>query len=254
LFFFLTATAYLYLYKSYKRKRIIDDLLLKQQQHEKLLLTSRLEIQEQTLQHLSSELHDNLSQLLSVININLTVLPEIFHTQPAEALQKINDTKAMGKELMGEIKALSVSLNTHHIMHTGFRNALSHELSRLQKTGQYQTEFCTSGEEYRLPPENEIILFRITQEILNNIVKHARAKNITATLHYSPESFNLTISDDGKGFDYQATINRKDKTDSTGLRNLLHRAQLINASLIVNSQPGQGATVTIKLPVQPVNP
>src|SRR5205085_4739409 len=133
---------------------------------------SKLEIQEQILDHIAKELHANFSHLVSLININLA---EILTQSNPGIKENIIETKSLAKQLLSELKALSASLNTDHIMHIGFAKALDNELNRLSKTKKIQVTFTRSGEEYRLPPEHEIILFRLCQEILNNIVQYSKA-------------------------------------------------------------------------------
>jgi signal transduction histidine kinase len=123
--------------------------------------------------------------------------------------------------------------------------------SRLSKTGLYITTLTITGSEYRLEPEKEIILFRICQEALNNIVKHSEAKNINIGLYYSANTFNLAISDDGKGFSTKEKLTTALDSNSMGLRNLLNRSKLINAQLSLKSSPGKGTSISVELPVQP---
>jgi signal transduction histidine kinase len=228
-----------------KIERLLEDRFHKE------LLASQIEIQEQTLQHISSEIHDNIGQLVSVMNMHLITIEK---DTPEKKEEKLHEIRGMGKQLMAEIKSIAVSLNSDRIMHLGLQQSLERELQRLGKSGIYQVHFAVNGSSYRLEPEKEIILFRICQETINNIVKHAEAKNIRVTLHYSPELFNLEIADDGKGFDAAFVLEHGLAKDSTGLRNLQNRSKLINASLSVKSRPNEGTIISVSLPVQSQNP
>ena len=90
--------------------------------------------------------------------------------------------------------------------------------------------------------DGQIILFRIVQEALNNVIKHANATNVIITLSSTPSNFVVSIKDDGKGFD---TASRK---DGVGLMNIKHRASLLNGQLQLVSAPGKGAEINIILP------
>lgn len=206
----------------------------------RILLESKLEIQEQTLDHVAKELHANFSHLISLININLSTVNLGNETEAAE---KISETKSLSKQLMSELKALSVSLNTDQISHLGFYKALENELRRLEKAGAFKVVFTKIGQEPRLSPDKEIILFRMCQEILNNIVKHAEACQVTVVIESDLASFSLSVKDDGKGFDTEFTP--KSKADSTGLRNIRSRADLINSEVTFNSKPGEGTVVSV---------
>src|ERR1035437_7100459 len=95
-------------------------------------------------------------------------------------------------------------------------------------------------------PEEQIILFRIVQEALNNVIKHANADNISITLSNGSANFMISIADDGKGF------NMEGKKDGVGLMNMKHRASLLGGQLVMRSSP-KGSEVTIKLPNKLVN-
>lgn len=236
------------LYFQRKRFRHKQEMLQLKESFNQNLLQSKLEIQEQTLNHISRELHDNISPLISIIQLNLgaPALKKNQGIQPEIAELKVNTN-----QLMAELKSLSVTLNTDHIMHIGFAEALWFELDRLERTKIFNTIRTVTGEKFRLRPEHEIILFRMCQEILNNIVKHAHAKNISVALNYLPGEYRLVISDDGIGFDPAVLDSEDSGKTSTGLRNIQSRAKLINAQLSISSTPGKGTTTSITVSAQP---
>ncbi|MFC0518953.1 sensor histidine kinase [Mucilaginibacter angelicae] len=235
---------YLFLYQ---QKRFLHEKQV-QELHDtftQTLLQSKLEIQEVTLDHIAKELHANFSQLVSLININLsTILP---HSSD-EAREGILETKSLAKQLLLELKALSASLNTDHIMHIGFIAALNNELNRMAKTKKFNVTFSKTGEEYRLRPEHEIILFRLCQEVLNNIVNYSQAELVTAALNYQEGLFELEISDNGIGFDAGEVTKPESGKASTGLLNIRKRAALIGAEVMIESAPGAGSRVSIRIP------
>ncbi|WP_143822274.1 sensor histidine kinase [Mucilaginibacter pedocola] len=210
------------------------------------MLQSKLEIQEQTLDHISKELHANFSQLVSLININLA---EILPQSSDSMKESVAETKSLAKQLLSELKALSASLNTDHIIHIGFAKAFDNELNRLIKTKRFTVTSSKTGEEFRLRPEHEIILFRLCQEVLNNVIQYAQANVITAALTYSDGLFKLEIADDGVGFDVEKAILERAKKESTGLLNMQKRARLIDAEVDIKSVPGLGTNVIITVPV-----
>lgn len=206
------------------------------------LLESRLEIQEQTFQHISSELHDNLGQVASLIKINLFTIDL---NDSDTARDKIENTKELTRQLLTDIKSLSVSLSSDRIAKTGLSQALATEIDRLNKTGQFVASFTQVGDLPILDNDKATILYRMVQEVLNNMVKHSRAKNITVLLNASEKFITLAISDDGIGF----SISEKMNSGGAGLLNLQNRAALIHALLYVQSSPGNGSQTTIELPL-----
>lgn len=206
------------------------------------LIQSQLEIKEQTLQHLAYELHDNLGQVASLIKINLNTLQL---EDKVKATQKIDDTKELVRQLITDLKSLSVSLNSDRVSQLGILKSLENEVERLNKIGQFDTTFLHEGNIPALDSNTTIILYRMVQEIINNIVKHSGAKRISIRLQSVGNLFTLVCSDDGVGFDLQEKV----KSVGSGLMNLQNRAKLINAQLTIQSSPNNGTTISIELPL-----
>jgi signal transduction histidine kinase len=238
------ATRYVFLYQ---RKRFIhqQELLELRESFGQILLQSKLDIQEQTLDHIAKELHANIGQYVSRIKIDLEELTMLTSDVVKE---KVNETWTTAQILYAEIRALNASLNTDHIMHIGFAEALNNELTHLGKMKKYKISFTKTGQEYRLSPDDEIILFRLCQEILNNIVNHADATMVSALLLFSPEQFTLELKDNGIGFDPEAALAKSAAKNSTGLLNMRKRIKLIGGTLDIASEPGNGSAFTINIP------
>ncbi|MEO6541648.1 MAG: sensor histidine kinase, partial [Ferruginibacter sp.] len=194
--------------------------------------------QEQTLKTISEEIHDNVGQVLSLAKLNLNT----FESNPEK---KLIDTKHLISKAINDLRDLSRSMHGDRIAELGLHQSLVDELQILQNSGsEFETHFKISGEKYKLPQQHEMVLFRIVQEALNNAIKHAKAKNINLHLFYTPESFTLTVRDDGKGFDASVTQNKK----GIGLKSMQNRARLIGATCIFQSSFNNGTSITIELP------
>jgi len=246
LLLFSLAIIYFLFLDQKKRFRHQREVLELREAFTQALLLSKLEIQEQTLDHIAKELHSNISHLVSLININLAgMLPQ------SEGLREnVLETKSLVKQLMSELKALNVSLNTGHIKHIGLVKALENELARLEKTKKYKVVFNRSGEEFELNPDDEPILVRLSQEVLNNIISYAAATTITVSIVYTDTALHMEFTDDGIGFDVDEAYRRSAEKGSTGLLNIRDRARLIKADLQIESQQGKGTTIQINLPRQ----
>jgi len=236
----------IYFYEQRKRKYLHElEVRALQESFNETILRSKLEIQEITLDHIAKELHANFSHLASLININLSaVLAEIEGTPK----HHITEAKQLAKQLMADIKRLSVSLNTDHIMETGFLKALENELGRLERTGKYQVIFTTTGNTFRLPAEKEIVIFRLCQEILNNILTHAKATEIKTAVKFDPARVTLSIADNGQGFDLATAREKSTERSSTGLMNIANRARKVNAELRIETAIGKGTQIEIDIP------
>jgi signal transduction histidine kinase len=234
---FILLLSILYSQKQTKNK---NERLKLQSQFSQTLLQSQLEIQEQTLRHISHELHDNLGQVASLIKINLNTL-QLHDT--VKATEKIEHTKELTRQLIGDLKSLSVSLGSERIAQTGLVKALQTEVERLNKTEQFKAVFLQEGKMPVVNNDKAIILYRMAQEALNNTVKHSGAKHINILLNTRENLFTLAIHDDGVGFN----VNEKLNSGGAGLTNLQNRAGLINAQLTMQSTPGNGTKISIEL-------
>ncbi len=221
---------------SHKKER---ELL--QQQYESLLLQSQIEIQEQTMQQISRELHDNLGQIASLVKIHLNTIEP---SNPKQVEYKVSEAKGLLISLIQDLKNLSRALNGHHLHQYGFESALREEIEKINKTGVFNAVFKSSGESNDIEKDKAIILFRMVQEILNNTIKHSMAENIVLSFSSNKNFITLDISDDGIGFDKILV-----KGNGSGLNNLYSRAEQINAVLTIDSHPGNGTAICIKLPL-----
>jgi signal transduction histidine kinase len=211
-------------------------------QFSQTLLQSQLEIQEQTLQQISRELHDNLGQVASLIKINLNTLQL---NDRDKAVEKIESTKDLTRQLIGDIKSLSVNLNGNRIAETGLIKALQNEVDQLNRTGIFSAKFIQTGPFPEIKNDTVIILYRMAQEILNNMIKHSNAQQIIINLSVTKNLFILAFSDDGNGFD----IEKQMKSGGSGLNNLHIRANLINAKLSMQSDFSKGTNTSIELAI-----
>jgi signal transduction histidine kinase len=202
---------------------------------EQTLLRSKLEIQEETFTYISREIHDNIGQVMSLIRINLNTI-----SLPAEDQKLTLMDELIGKAIR-DLRNLSHSLDTDLILNTGWAKAAEKLLTDLQKTGTCKTTFITEEKLPALGNEKSIILFRMIQEIINNIIKHARAKEIEFKAFLEDGRITIKIGDNGKGFD-RATV-----AAGAGLQNLEIRAKMIDATLFIHTIPGSGTCVTISV-------
>lgn len=207
-------------------------------QYDQEILTSQIEVQNTTLQYIGREIHDNIGQLLSVAKINLNVLEET--TQDTENGEFIKQTNELIEHSIHELRALSKSLDGDFVHDFGLQQSIAHELQRIRKTKKFETELSLHGEKYTLGYDREIVLFRIVQEILNNALKHSKAQNIEIDINYLPNNFILTVSDNGKGFDFEKVMKNELSQSGAGLRNIKRRASLINFDCDIDSQMNEG--------------
>jgi len=235
----LALVVYVNVYNKRKKKHIEEKEHLKGVFQQELLKT-HIEVQEQTLSNVGREIHDNITQVLSFVKLNLALAGNI----SAEAQKKkINESRELIARAINDLRHLSKSLNFEHIMQHGLLNALQTEADRINNSGIIQINLRIDGDNYSLGAQRELVFFRIFQESLNNTLKHANASRINITLQYSEQLFNLTIEDDGMGF----SPDELEGNAGSGLKNMENRAAMMGAETALYSSPGKGCSLRITL-------
>ncbi len=237
LMIFITIIIHRYQVKQNAYFRNIETLKIS---HQNTLLQSQLEIQEQTFQNISREIHDSIGQKLTLAKLHLNTLD---HSQGNEIAARIMDSVEMITEVINDLSDISKSMNSEIILNNGLIKALEFEASQLLKSGRYAIDFSVSGSPVFLAANSELVLFRIAQEALTNIIKHAEATEIKIRLHYNSNGITLIIEDNGKGFK-STEINF-----GTGLSNMKKRAGTLNGNLTTHSTPHTCTQIIIEIPL-----
>ncbi len=236
---FIVLNLVLYYYK--RKKHYLEQARLKED-FKDTLLQSQLEIQEQTFQRISHELHDNLGQVASLIKINLNT---INLNDQIHAADKLEESKQLLRQLITDLKSLSFSLNSDSISKVGLFKAIGSDVERLNKLGVFQVTFALYCDASPLNSDQEIIVYRMVQEMINNIIKHSLAKNVSITVAVENNLFKLTLIDDGIGFDKEI----QKIGMGSGLTNLERRAKYLNSVINIRSNLGTGTDISIELPL-----
>jgi signal transduction histidine kinase len=219
-------------------------------EYETQILHTQLEIQEQTLEKISQEIHDNIGQTLSFVKLNINTIDL---NKLTETERKLDESKNLITKVIQDLRNLSKILNTSFINNVGLATSVQYQLDYLQKTGVYETTFITSDNIPNLPADVEMVLFRIVQELLNNIVKHAAASKIELELTYTENKLAIKVQDNGKGFD-KSLLADKANTKGLGLSNMKKRLDPIGAVINIDSEMAVGTCVIITLPIQSSHP
>ncbi|MFA6248809.1 MAG: ATP-binding protein [Mucilaginibacter sp.] len=213
-----------------------------QKNYETELLKTQMEVQEQTLKTVAYDLHDNIGQLLSLTTITLSSINLNDSEKTAGKIALIEDLTLRS---IKEVKALSRLLHGEEIVSRGLKSAIEFELEWLKRSDKFRIIFDHNMPVYNIDSAKETILFRLFQEIINNIIQHAKATEININLETTTDSLRLTISDDGIGFNVDEILNRK---AGMGLHNIMKRSAMINGTASIISTPLKGATITINVP------
>jgi two-component system, NarL family, sensor kinase len=233
---FIVSILYFYQKKHFLFHKQIADLKLS---FEKDLLQSRLEIQEQTFQHISREIHDNMGGNLSLSKLHLTSLN---YPGSVSNEEKINSSIQIIGNVIQNLRDISKSLNSDLIKESGLFCAIENELSIIRKTGLYKIYFEVYGEPFDLSPDKALIVFRIIQEGFNNIIKHAKSTSIRLDMIFDTGTLDIDITDNGAGFI------QDEKHMGSGLRNIRQRTKMLEGECEIISSIGNGTTLKISIP------
>jgi two-component system, NarL family, sensor kinase len=230
----------------YQRRRHTQEqeMAMIKDKYEKEALRSQLEIQENTFKTIAQELHDNIGQLLSVVKLSLSALP-IEKAHPAYDLSR-HSQEVLNKAI-ADLSDLTKSLHSDRINDVGLIESMRFELASIKRAGLLDIQFSVSGAEFQLPEQKAIVIFRMFQEMLNNILKHSRAKQITVRITYLEDgNFLLEVEDNGNGFNVSEKQHSVSSSRGVGLKSMFNRAQLIGATINIDSEPGKGTRVLVK--------
>ncbi|WP_299779809.1 histidine kinase [uncultured Formosa sp.] len=223
-----------------RKNKLLLDKIKQQRLFEEEIVKTQIEIQEQTLKNIGQDLHDNVGQLLSVANMQLSMLAKQVGT---ELQASFLESKDLVKESLQELRSLSKSLNSDVIAHRGFQESINTEIERFNKLNLINTELIIKGDaNFFENAKDSIILFRILQEFFSNTIRYSEASSLKVYINYTHEYVSIEASDDGVGFN----INEIEK--GSGLINMKSRAELIHADFNLSSKPKEGVTLQIKYP------
>lgn len=211
---------------------------------EKNLLKTQVEIQEETFEHISREIHDNISLSLTLAKLNLNTLDWF---EPMEADKAVKSSIQLLGVTIEELSSLSKSMNTELIRNLGLLNAVKNEVERIQNLAHLQVSYEITGDSIFMDSEKELVIFRIIQEALNNILKHAGATKVWLQLDYCEKCLDIHIRDNGRGFNKEDGEHSK-KTNSAGLINMQTRAKLFKGKVMIESSPDSGTQILVTVP------
>lgn len=230
----------LIVYSNKRKKKFIKEKQLLEIEFNQQLLQSQLEIQEQTFNTISREIHDNVGQVLSLTKVQLNIIDQ---TQILDNTL-LSDAKEGVRKALTDLRDIAKSLNSERIQFLSLPEITEHELQRINRSGLMDYSVQVEGGEQSMQEQKKLITFRIIQEALQNIIKHSKAKSIDVFFCYDMNCLKVEITDNGIGFDPQLLS----KKDGLGLHNILNRASLIGGEAKIESKPNEGTTITIISP------
>ncbi len=218
-----------------KRKRkLLYETQIREAQFQQELLQAQLEMQDHTFKTISQEIHDNVGQILSLAKVNLNIIT--FEQNGNETLHNI---KELVTEAISELRNLSTGYYADRLVEEGLVVAIQHQLDQLQKTGLFATSFYSEIDRVEIDKNKTIFLYRMVQEVINNVVKHSEADQVLVNILKKQDGVHIILQDNGKGFS-TTTENFK---PGIGLTSIQQRAAMIGAKTDIISEIGKGTIV-----------
>jgi signal transduction histidine kinase len=243
-FFALLMVAFvtIFLYVTQKRSfKYNENISVIRKEYETAVLNSQIEVQANTLQQLSDEIHDNIGQKLSFTKMSLNGLTQNI---PPDKLPLLEETNLVLSEIISELRHISKSISPRHIEDFGLAEAISYQVEWVNKAEEITAELNMSGDKKSFNPRVELVVFRMVQELMNNAVKHSECKSILVSMLYENEKITIRIKDDGKGFDMNTIEQNANFRNGTGLHSIENKAKTINCSIAFSSNKN-GTMVTL---------
>ncbi|MDQ3048191.1 MAG: sensor histidine kinase [Bacteroidota bacterium] len=233
----------LLLYNRYKlkQKELFQKELIRQQE---LRSKAIIEAEEKERMRIAQELHDGVGQQLSAVKLNMSSLESSLDLQNDEQRLMMKNALEIIDDSVKEVRSVSHSMMPNALIKSGLATAVREFLNRISHTDKLKIELEIDGLNERLEPTAETVLFRVLQEIVNNIIKHSEASIVNIQLIRHEDELTLMVEDNGKGFD----INRV--SGGIGLKNIQSRVEYLNGSVHFDSHPGKGTTVSIEIPLK----
>lgn len=226
------------------------EVLKNQQIQMEQLLAHAVFVQEEERERISADLHDSVAQWLAAASYRAqTVYAMIQGTVNEQALNELTTMEDTVDRSLKELRRIVIGLRPPVLDELGLTHALQQGLKELRADG-VECRFSKDGEQVRLPSNIEITVYRAVQEAINNIRKHSKASRVSLRLEYLSDRLQVTIRDNGKGFDLSQTMDSAISVGHMGLLGMRQRAEIIGGNLKIKTSEGEGTTITITLPLQ----
>jgi len=214
-----------------------------ERQATELQIKAMVATQEQERKRISRDLHDDVGTKLSALNLYLSSLSEKATAINNDEIRSLaQSSKQFIKEAMYDVRQLLLNLSPTVLEEFGYITAVEGLVNKINETKQIRFDLIVFGINHRLKKDYELALYRITQELINNVLKHAEAKHVSLQIGQRDGKIILMMEDDGKGFDLSA------HKDGYGLNNLDARTKLMQGTMTIDSQPGKGTSVLVEVP------
>ncbi|MBI4289395.1 MAG: GAF domain-containing sensor histidine kinase [Chloroflexi bacterium] len=209
-----------------------------------------LDAQEKQRRKICLDLHDGVAQWMMAAKQRIQTFDLELRAAP-ETAGRIREVEHMLSQSIGELRSVMADLQPPQVGEQGLPLVLLRMISTLSCRTGIHSHFRITGKEQPLPPNTQVAIYRIVQESLSNVRKHAEAKDVTVILDHRDSRLALTVKDNGRGFDVSRTLASGESDGTLGLVGIKERAEALAGSFDISSRPGAGTTVSVVLPLPP---
>jgi signal transduction histidine kinase len=208
----------------------------------------RADLQEESLRTMSRELHDGFGQVLTVVNMDLGLLERAVDLDSTALRARLHEAREQVTALLQEVRTMSQVLRPT-MLDFGLIPTLAWYVEKFIERTSIEVDIRMPPEETRLPPDVELLLYRIAQEALTNVAKHAQARHIDVDLEISAAEVRLSIVDDGIGFDVER-FRRRPALAGVGLLGMRERVAYHRGRIDIRSRPNAGVSIVVTVPLE----
>jgi signal transduction histidine kinase len=206
-------------------------------------------VREEEKKKIAHNLHDETSQVAASLNAYIEAAISKLPAGSEDVLALLRKAQEYSVQIHDQLHKIIYELRPSILDDFGLVAAITWLTKNTLEVAGIDVDFRVSRRERNLPPELRIALFRVIQESINNILKHANARNVTISLFFNSNTIKITVKDDGIGFDVEKASYTKDKPRGLGIMGMKERVELFGGTFKINSRPGEGTDVNIEVPL-----
>lgn len=219
-------------------------------QHKQLLGLKIIKAQEEERQRVARDIHDGPAQMMSNVVLKAEICERLIDSDPEQARMELQNLKKIVRDSLQDVRKIIYNLRPMSLDDLGLVPTLQRYVLTFQEETGISVSFITKGSQPELKPVISLTVFRIVQEALNNVVKHAKANTVVMQLEFLEDSLRLFVYDDGVGFDTARLKERnEDISSGFGLVSMKERIELLGGDMRISSEPGKGARLNIIIPL-----
>jgi signal transduction histidine kinase len=227
--------------KIFKHMKRVED---SRRSTEKMFLNTIIQTEEKERKRFAKDLHDGLGPLLSTVKMSVSSLAQMKHDDVSREI--VENTELVINEAIKSLKEISDNLSPHILNNFGLVRALNNFSNKINVVRTMKINLESDLKDERFDPNVEVVLYRVICELINNTIKHAKAKKIDLSLTKDGDYLTIVYKDDGKGFDVSKVINQPTST-GMGLSNIYSRINSLKGEINIESEQKKGTLVTIKV-------